>query len=93
METKDSLQVVIDEFIDQRIEESYEKILHTEQYKQLLRKYNQLSEKFEANMNDVKFIDDYREAEADIYSPQIKEAYKQGFKDSMIIFVCEKMEI
>ena len=49
-------------------------------------KYNSLFEKLKNTIPNVKLLEKYREAEFDLYTMQLIQAYKIGFKDCIIIF-------
>lgn len=87
METNNKLLTDINEFIEERLQESYKKILHKDKYKEILKNYYNLFHKVEAIVNNAKITDDYKEAEIDAYTIQLKEAYKIGFYDSAAIFI------
>ena len=91
MEKESKLQANITNFIEERIQESYSKLVHTKEYKNLLENYYDLFGKIEKLLNNEILTEQYKEAEYDIYMFQLEEAYKTGFKDSNIIFSNKRM--
>jgi len=87
MEEDVNLQITIDEFIEERIQESYKNVINNQRYKKLLINYNDLFNKVKINVVNKKIIDDYRISEIDFYMVQLKEAYRLGFYDSTKIFI------
>ena len=81
------LKVNVNDFIEERIQASYEKVLSTEKYKKLAKRYYELFPKIECIVNNAELTEEYKEAETEIYMLQIEEAYKTEFKDSINIFL------
>lgn len=90
MENEDALQMNIDEFVEERLQESYKNISNNEHYKKILKKYYSLFDNIISLVNNEGITEKYREAEFDVYAIQLKEAYKTGFYDSTSIFINKK---
>ena len=82
---KEKVEIFLNDFIEERLEESYQEILKKDYYKKLIKKYEQLLDEITANINNKKLMQDFKEAEIDAYTIQLIKAYKKGFEDSMII--------
>ncbi|MCI8362218.1 MAG: hypothetical protein HFJ41_03665 [Clostridia bacterium] len=80
------LQANINNFVEERIQESYANLVNTKEYNNLLKNYYDLFSKIEKLLNNEKLTEQYKEAEYDVYMFQLEEAYKIGFYDSTIIF-------
>lgn len=87
MKNNVKLETDVNEFIEARLQESYQKILQNRTYQKTLTNYYNSFEKLEAIVNNAKITDDYKEAETNAYEIQLKEAYKAGFNDSIVIFI------
>lgn len=81
------LQEHINCFIDERIEESRNKIYNTYKYKKILNSSYNLFDKIEAVVDNTSLTDTYKDVESELSFILLKEAYKMGFKDSMQIFL------
>lgn len=85
------LQATINDFIDERLEESRSKISDTKEYQEILTNSYNLFDKIEAIVNNTTLTDDYKSTESELSSMQLQEAYKIGFKDSITIFLCNEI--
>ncbi len=82
---KEKVEIFLNDFIEERLEESYQEILKKDYYKKLIKKYEQLLDEITANISNKKLMQDFKEAEIDAYTIQLIKAYKKGFEDSLII--------
>lgn len=82
---KEKVEFFLNDFIEERLEESYQEILKKDYYKKLIKKYEQLLDEITANISNKKLMQDFKEAEIDAYTIQLIKAYKKGFEDSLII--------
>lgn len=82
---KEKVKIFLNDFIEERLEESYQEILKKDYYKKIIKKYEQLLNEITANISNKKLVQDFKEAEIDAYTIQLIKAYKKGFEDSLII--------
>lgn len=82
---KEKVEFFLNDFIEERLEESYQEILKKDYYKKLIKKYEQLLDEITANISNKKLMQDFKEAEIDAYTIQLIKAYKKGFEDSIVI--------
>lgn len=80
------LKQTVSDFIEERLQDSHKQLIHNERTKEVMLKYNSLFEKLKNTISNVKLLEKYREAEFDLYTMQLIQAYKIGFKDCIIIF-------
>ena len=79
------LKELLIDFIEERLQVSYERLLKQSNNKKIINKHLELFDKLSASIQDNTLLENYREAEIDAYELQIIEAYKMGFKDSISI--------
>ena len=84
MKNNELKELLID-FIEERLQVSYERLLKQSNNKKIINKHLELFDKLSASIQDNTLLENYREAEIDAYELQIIEAYKMGFKDSINI--------
>lgn len=82
---EEKVTVFLNDFIEERLEESYQEILKNDYYKKIIREYEQLFEEISKNIIDKKLVQNFKEAEIDAYTIQLIKAYKKGFEDSIVI--------
>ena len=85
--SEETLKEEIEEFISERLNASYTKIISNDKYQDLANRRSSLLYKIEHIINDETLADQYKKAELDMYDMQLQEAYKTGFLDSTKIFV------
>ena len=85
MSNKSKLFSNINFFVSQRLEENYNNLKNSNEYRKILSKYAELFEEIEENLNNEKITNEYKEIEANLHTLQLEEAYKLGFKDSLKI--------
>lgn len=90
MYKNNNLKANIDNFIEERIQESYENLSNIKEYNKTLKNYYDLFNKIEMLVKNNELTEKYKEAEYDVYMLQLEEAYKIGFKDSTLIFMNKK---
>lgn len=87
MKTNTNLKENLQDFIEERLNESYKNIAHTREYKEITNKHFEIFEKVKETLKDnIDLLEKYEEAEANLYYIQLKQAYLTGFKDSNCIF-------
>lgn len=79
------LKELLIDFIEERLQVSYERLLKQSNNKKIINKHLELFDKLSASIQNDTLLENYREAEIDAYELQIIEAYKMGFKDSINI--------
>lgn len=84
MKNNELKELLID-FIEERLQVSYERLLKQSNNKKIINKHLELFDKLSASIQNDTLLENYREAEIDAYELQIIEAYKMGFKDSINI--------
>lgn len=84
MKNNELKELLID-FIEERLQVSYERLLKQSNNKKVINKHLELFDKLSASLQNNTLLENYREAEIDAYELQIIEAYKMGFKDSISI--------
>lgn len=82
---KEKVRIFLKDFIEERLEESYQDILKKDYYKKIIKKYEQLLDEITAHISNKKLVQDFKEAEIDAYTIQLIKAYKKGFEDCLII--------
>lgn len=80
MSNKSKLYSNINFFVYQRLEENYNNLKNSSEYRKILCKYAELFEEI-----NEKITNEYKEIEANLHTLQLEEAYKLGFKDSLKI--------
>lgn len=85
MNYTEELKAQLSDFIEERIQVSNKKLISTEEYKIILKKYYNLFSKIEKLIDNQKLAECYKEAEYNVYTLQLKEAYKLGFYDGILI--------
>lgn len=81
------LKELLIDFIEERLQVSYERLLKQSNNKKIINKHLELFDKLSASIQNDTLLENYREAEIDAYELQIIEAYKMGFKDSINILI------
>ncbi len=85
MKNNTNLKENLQDFIEERLQESYENLVHTKEYKEILNKNTKLMESITDKANDNELIERYKKTEYDLYTVQLQQAYLTGFRDSNII--------
>ena len=78
----------LQDFIEERIQESYSKVSNKKDYKEQYQKFKELETNFIENLQDKTMIENYynfRDIRMDLDTRELQEAYLIGFKDSVII--------
>jgi len=86
MKNNTDLKESIQDFIAERLNESYTSIAHTEEYKNIADKNATLIGSIIEKTKDEKLMEEYKKTEYDMYEMQLMQAYLRGFKDSNILF-------
>ncbi len=83
-----SLKQNVCNFIDERLQESYLKIVKNMEYKTLENEYKSKFDEINRELpKKKKLIDEYKASEYDLYNMQLQQAYKTGFVDSLKIMI------
>lgn len=85
MKNNTNLKENLQDFIEERLNESYTKIVDTKEYKALSNKNTKAINNIADKIKDTKLIEEYKKTEYDMYEMQLQQAYLTGFKDSIII--------
>lgn len=76
------------DFIDERLNESWTKLNKDKEYKEKQYKYRKSLEELEEKLSDnIILVEDHTENEVELYTMQLHEAYKTGFRDSVQILM------
>ena len=87
MRNKAKLQINVEEFIEKRIQESYEKIQQRHDYQKIDNQYFQLFQKVKKELiYNQDLLEQYETLLAEMYEIQLKEAYCTGINDMRKIF-------
>lgn len=87
MKNNSNLKENLQDFIEERLNESYTNLSHTKEYKEISKKHFETFKNLKDELkNNTDILEKYEEAEANLYYMQLKQAYLTGFKDSNIIF-------
>lgn len=82
---KNEFEVIWNEFINERVENSYKDLLNDSKFKGVIERYNQLYCQLKKTIRNNEILEQYKNAELDSYTMQLLAAYKMGFKDSFAI--------
>lgn len=85
MKNNSNLKENLQDFIDERLNESYTNIAQTKEYKEISNKNTNIMEQIKSKAKSNELIEAYKKTEYDMYDMQLKQAYLTGFKDSNII--------
>lgn len=88
MKTNTNLKENLQDFIEERIQESYSKVSNKKDYKEQYQRFRELEESFIEKLQDKTMIESYyyfRDIRMDLDTKELKEVYLIGFKDSIII--------
>lgn len=88
MKTNTNLKENLQDFIEERIQESYSKVSNKKDYKEQYQRFKELEESFIEKLQDKTMIENYynfRDIRMDLDTRELQEAYLIGFKDSIII--------
>ncbi len=86
MKNSTNLNEDLQDFIEERLNESYTNLIHSKEYKEISSKNTSLIESIADKTKDTDLIEEYKKTEYDMYEMQLQQAYLTGFKDSNIIF-------
>ena len=85
MENKTNLKENLQDFIDERLNESYTNIVHTKEYKEISTKNANIMEQIINKTKNNELVEEYKKTEYDMYDMQLRQAYLTGFYDSNLI--------
>lgn len=81
----------IRDFVEERLNESYTRIVQSKDYKKIANEYSKLMTQIEKIVSNVELTDRYKKVELDMYEMQLEQAYKTGFLDSIIIVLSKEI--
>lgn len=84
------LQIDINDFVEERLSESLENISNNNEYKKVKENYYTFFNNIKEIIPNIKLLNHYKEAEHDMYTIQLKQAYKTGFQDGIKIIIDKK---
>lgn len=88
MRNKAKLQVIIEEFIENRLQESYQKIQQRHDYQEIDNQYFELFQKVKKELiYKQDLLEQYETLLAEVYEIQLKEAYCTGANDMEKLFL------
>lgn len=91
MKNNVKLETNVNNFVEERLQSSYEEVTSKKEYKNIFKQYFMLFKRLQdvlTNRGDL--LEQYETKEAEVYEMQLKQAYKTGFKDCMEIFINKK---
>ena len=83
----DTLKENVQDFITERLNQSYTQIANNKSYSKIADEHCKLFAEIENTIQNTDIIEQYKEAQYDMYTMQLEEAYKTGFKDSAKVFL------
>ena len=86
MKNNSELIEIINNSIDERLNISYIKLADNTYYKNLLKKHIAVFDTIRKKLKNDNITEEYQKLEFDIYSLQLREAYKIGFSDGISIY-------
>ena len=87
MKSKSKLKEHIECFIDERLEENRSNALCNKEFRKLSNEYLELYDKIEAEINNEKVTDKYKNIELNLKRIELQEMYKMGVKDVVRFFI------
>lgn len=91
MKNNVKLETNVKDFLEERLQSSYEEVTSKREYKRVFKQYFMLFQKLQDGLADKEdLLEQYETKEAEVYEMQLKQAYKTGFKDCMEIFISKK---
>lgn len=87
MKSKSKLKEHIECFIDERLEENRDNVLCNKEFRKLSNEYLELYDKIEAEINNEKVTDKYKDIELNLKRIELQEMYKMGIKDVVRFFI------
>ena len=88
MKFNTNLKEDLQEFIEERLQESYSKVSNKKDYKEKYNQYKELEKDFIEKLQDKNMVENYyifRDIRMDLDTKELQEAYLIGFKDSIKI--------
>ena len=83
----DTLKENVQDFITERLNQSYTRIVENKSYYKIANQNSILFAEIENTIENTDITEKYKETEFDMYTMQLEEAYKTGFRDSAKIFL------
>lgn len=75
----------VEEFIEERLNQSYSDLKNNSEYVKLEKDYDDIFKKLTENIEEKKIVEEYEKIKIDMYEMQLKQAYRSGFKDSIYL--------
>ncbi len=75
----------VEDFIEERLNQSYSDLKGNREYIRLEKDYELIFKKLTENIEEKKIIEEYEKIKIDMYEIQLKQAYRSGFKDSIYL--------
>ena len=75
----------VEEFIEERLNQSYSDLKNNSEYVKLEEEYDAIFKKLTENIEENKIVEEYEKIKIDMYEMQLKQAYRSGFKDSIYL--------
>lgn len=86
MERENLLKENIYNFIDERLNESYNNLIKNKEYRQIEQNYSKSFKEIGNCIKNNEIIEKYEKNRNEMYDIQSQEAYKTGFMDAIMIF-------
>lgn len=75
----------VEDFIEERLNQSYSDLKNNSEYVKLEKDYDAIFKKLTENIEENKIVEEYEKIKIDMYEMQLKQAYRSGFKDSIYL--------
>lgn len=86
MKKDENLSMYVNDFIEERLNVSYQKLLSDTKNRKVICNYREVFNKVQDCIKNSQLIEELKKAQFEYYSIQLIEAYKIAFKDSILIF-------
>lgn len=83
----DNLKEDVQDFITERLNQSYAQIARNKSYSKIADQHFKLFTEIENAISNADITEKYKEIQFDMYTMQLEEAYKTGFRDSAKVFL------
>ncbi len=79
----------VEDFIEERLNQSYSDLKNNKEYVKLEKDYDDIFKKLTENIEEKKIVEAYEKIKIDMYEMQLKQAYRSGFKDRIYLIFNE----
>ena len=79
----------VEDFIEERLNQSYSDLKNNKEYVKLEIDYDDIFKKLTENIEEKKIVEAYEKIKIDMYEMQLKQAYRSGFKDRIYLIFNE----